>query len=207
MAGTTGDEQGRDRIDDLGEAWRWGIDASRQMGERLLELYGEVGARAFEGMARNGGDELKQVRRDMERWVDLSVDLFDRAFSLLRVMSGDDQRSNSAGNGNGAPERISLAGPAGGRCTGELWVHNVAGAERHTPVLRCSAMTSAGGGEIPAARVRIEADRAPLAGGTSRRVAIEVDVPADAAGVYHGQILSDVSPDSVILLRLAVDGA
>ena len=35
-------------------------------------------------------------------------------------------------------------------------------------------------------------------------MAVLVDVPAAAAGIYHGQILSDASPDSVIPLRLDV---
>jgi hypothetical protein len=204
MAGTAGENQGRD---DLGEAWRWGIDASRQMGERLLELYGEVGKSAFDGLAGNGGDELRQVRIDMERWVDLSVTLFDRAFSLLRVLGGDGQNGNGNGNGHGAPERISLRGPAGARCGGDLWVHNVSGGERATPLLRCSALNSAAGDEIAASHVLIDTEQEPLHGGASRRVTVEVDVPADAAGVYHGQILSDASPDSVILLRLTVDDA
>ena len=202
MAGTAG-EQGRDPVDDLGEAWRWGIDASREMGERLLELYGEVGSSAFNGLGRNGGEELRQVRMDMERWVDLSVALFDRAFSLLRVLGGDG--GNGSGNGSAAQERLSLAGRAGARCSGELWVHNVSGGERSTPVLRCSALTSAGGDEIAASRVCIEADPAPLQGGASRRATVVVDVPAAAVGVYHGYILSEASPDSVILLRLTVD--
>ncbi len=205
MAGTAGENQGRDPVEDLGEAWRWGIDASRQMGDRLLELYGEVGASALDGLARNGGDELRQVRMDMERWVDISVNLFDRAFSLLRVLAGDGQNGN--GNGHGAPERIFLTGPAGGRCRGELWIHNVAGGERSSPVIRASALTSGVGGEIAASHVRIEADPAPLHGGASRRATVVVDVPADAAGVYHGHILSDASPDSVILLRLTVGDA
>lgn len=203
MGRTTGEEHGRDPVDDLGEAWRWGIDASRQMGERLLELYGQVGAAAIDGVARNGGDDLRQVRRDMERWVDLSVELFDRAFTVMRRLGGDER------NGNGAVPAASLVGRPGARCSGEIWVHNVSDGDRRTPVLRCPGLTSADGSQIPASEVTIETDPGPLRAGASRRVAVLVDVPASAAGIYHGQILSDASPDSVIPLRLDVraDGA
>lgn len=204
MGGTTGEEHGRDPVDDLGEAWRWGIDASRQMGERLLELYGQVGAAALDGVARNGGDDLRQVRRDMERWVDLSVELFDRAFTVMRRLGSDER------NGNGvAPAPASLTGRPGARCSGEIWVHNVSNGDRRTPVLRCAGLTSADGSQIPASHVIIETDPGPLRAGASQRVSVLVDVPASAAGIYHGQILSDASPDSVIQLRLDVraDGA
>jgi hypothetical protein len=200
MAGTTGEEQGRDPVDDLGEAWRWGIDASRQMGERLLELYGQVGAAAFDGLARNGGDDLRQVRRDMERWVDLSVELFDRAFTIMRRLGSDER------DGNGGAPAASLVGRAGARCSGEIWVHNVSDGDRRTPVLRCPGLASADGSQIPASHVVIESDPGPLRAGASRRVSVLVDVPAGAAGIYHGQILSDASPDSVIPLRLEVRG-
>ena len=199
MAGQSEDEQGREPIDDLGEAWRWGVDASRRMSERLLDLYGQVGAATLDGLARNGTDDLRQVRKDMDRWVDLSVALFDRAFAVMRTMAGEGN-----GAGAGAPERISLCGAPGDTCTGELWVHNVAGGERRAPVVLCSALTSATGGEIPASQVRIDAGRGPLDGGTSRRMTVAVDVPPGAAGVYHGHIVSDASPDGVILLRLDV---
>lgn len=200
MAGTTGEDHGRDPVDDLGDAWRWGIDASRQMGERLLELYGEVGAAAFDGLGRNGNDELRQVRRDMERWVDLSVELFDRAFTVMRRLAGDER------NGNGPSPAASLVGRAGARCSGEIWVHNVSDGDRRPPVLRCPGLTSADGSHIPASQVIIEVDPGPLSAGASRRVSVLVDVPAAASGIYHGQILSDASPDSVIPLRLDVRG-
>ncbi len=38
MAGTGGDERGRDRTGGLGDAWQWRLDTSRLMGERLLGL-------------------------------------------------------------------------------------------------------------------------------------------------------------------------
>lgn len=199
MAGTSGEHGGRDPIDDLGEAWRWGVGASRLMGERLLELYGEVGAAAFNGATRHGEDDLRQVRIDMERWVDLSVELFDRAFSIMRRMAGDEQRGNEAADG------VSLTGRAGARCTGELWVHNVSDGDRRPPVMRCPVLASAGGDQIPASHVKIEIDPVPLRGGSSRRVSILVDVPGSACGVYHGQILSDASPDSVIPVRVKVE--
>jgi hypothetical protein len=99
---------------------------------------------------------------------------------------------------------VTLAGPAGGRCSGEVWIHNVSGGQRSTPVLRCPGLTSAAGSEIPASHITIEIDPGPLPADASRRVSIVVDVPAAAAGTYHGQILSDASPDSVIPIRLQV---
>jgi hypothetical protein len=45
------------------------------MGERLLRPYSQAGAAAFTRLAGDGGDELRQVRIDMERWVDLSLEI------------------------------------------------------------------------------------------------------------------------------------
>ena len=198
MAGTPGDEPGRNRAGDLGDAWQWGLEASRLMGERLLDLYSEVGKSAFTPFGRDGSDDLRQIRIDMERWVDLSVELFDRAFVIMR-------RLGENGDHDGASDTVSLVGSAGTSCVGELWVHNVADSERNPPAFRCAGLTSFEGDRIAGSEVRFDVDQGPLNGQTSRKVYVVVAVPSSTApGIYHGQILSEASPDAAVALRVDV---
>ena len=198
MAGTPGDEPGRNGAGDLGDAWQWGLEASRLMGERLLELYSEVGESAFTRFGRDGGDDLRQMRIDMERWVDLSVELFDRALMILR-------RSGENGDHDGASDAVSLLGSAGGSCVGELWMHNVADSERTPPAFWCAGLTSFEGDRIAGSQVRFDVDKGPLKGQTSRKVYVMVAVPSSTApGIYHGQALCEASPDTAVALRVDV---
>lgn len=200
MAGTQGDHQGREPVDDLGEAWRWGLETSQLIGERLLDLYRDVGASAFNGSGRGLDEDIRQVRIDMERWVDLSVEVFDRAFAIMRRL-GDNGADAGGPAGN-----VSLTGPAGVACSGEMWVHNTSDGERAAPSLRCPGLAAAGGGDLPGSIVRFELDPGPLAGRSSRTVAVVVDIPASAPpGIYHGHILSDASPSEPVPLRLQVE--
>lgn len=198
MPGIPGDEGGREPTGDAGEAWRWGVEASQLMADRLLDLYREAGATTFSGANRDLGDDLRRVQIDMERWVDLSVEVFDRAFAVLRRLGGNGHREEH-------DERVSLVVSAGHRASGQLWIHNLAGAQRSVPVLRCPGVSTADGNEIAGSRVCFESDPAPLGGATTRRVLVVVDVPPSASpGVYHGQILSDASPDAAVALRVVV---
>ena len=198
MAGTPGDEPGRNGAGELGDAWQWGLEASRLMGERLLGLYSEVGESTFTRFGREGSDDLRRIRIDMERWVDLSVELFDRAFVIMR-------RLGENGDNDGASDAVSLAGPAGASCVGELWVHNVADSERTPPAFRCTGLTSFEGDRIAGSAVRFDLDRGPLNGQSSRKVYVVVAVPGSTTpGMYHGQILSEASPNAAVALRVDV---
>lgn len=199
MAATPGDHAGRDPTGDLGDAWNWGFEASRLMGQRLLELYSEVGEATFSRFNREKSDDLRQIRIDMERWVDVSVELFDRAFVIMKRL-GDNGRDDGASVGN-----LALVGSPGASSIGELWVHNVSDAERTPPALRCTGLTSFQGDLIGGAQVRFQVDTGPLNGQTSRKVYVVVAVPAAAApGIYHGQVLSAASPDSALPIRIVV---
>jgi hypothetical protein len=198
MAATPGDEAGRDAAGDHGDPWTWGLEASRFMSQRLLEVYSEVGQATFPGFNRDGGDDLRQMRIDLERWVDLSVELFDRAFVIMRRLGEKGDDSPSAGN-------LCLVGSAGATSVGELWVHNVSDAESTPPALRCAGLSSVQGDLIAGSQVSFDVDTRSLDGQTSRKVAVVVAVPASAApGIYHGQILSSASPDSTVALRVEV---
>lgn len=198
MAGTPGDEPGRNGASDLGEAWQWGLDGSRLMGERLLDLYSEVGDAAFTRFGRTGSDDVRRIRIDMERWVDLSVELFDRAFVIMRRLGENGDHGN-------ASDAVALVGSAGETCVGELWVHNVADSERTPPAFRCAGLTSFEGDRIAGSEVRVDVDNGPLDGQTSRKVYVVVAIPSSTApGIFHGQILSEASLDTAVALRVDV---
>lgn len=194
-----GDEPRRAPVGELGEPWRWGIETSQLMAERLLEMYGELGTGVAGGLGRDLDEELRRMQIDIERWVDLSVDVFDRTLAIVRRLAGDGRDPPTGA------EVVSLETFAGTVCSGQVWVHNVSGEERAAPCLRCTGLATASGAQIGPSSVRFDVDPAPLATGTSRSVTVSVEVPDSAPpAVYHGLILSDASPESVIPLRVRV---
>ncbi len=199
MPGTPGDE--RDGEGDQGDPWQWGIEASRQMGDRLFDLYRQLGTA---GLGRTDGDldeELRRARIDMERWVDLSFEVFDRAFALVRRLADEGGNPRAV---DGA-ERVSIVGAPGVTCSGPMWVHNLSDDERAAPWLRCAGLASAGGAQIDGDRVHFDGGREPLPGRWSRQLTVVVEVPESAPpGTYHGQILSDTSPEHAVPLCVAI---
>ncbi len=191
-------ESGSSLVEQLGEPWLWGLETSSFISKRLIDVYRELGPSGF------GGDldeELRRARIDIERWVELSVEVFDRSFRVLRRLAGDGDGSDTA------PGTVSVDASAGTTACGELWLHNVSSGEQTSPELTCPGLWSAEGEEIPSSSVRFVVDPAPLAGRASRRVAVVVEVPAStSSAVFHGVVLSDASPELAIPLRVAVQG-
>src|SRR5215213_4814123 len=91
--------------DDLGEMWRWGLETSQLMGERVLELYQDLGKAAVGG---DLVDELRRARIDMERWVDLSVEVFDRTFSVLQRLAADGDGGDGGGRMGNNPDVLTV---------------------------------------------------------------------------------------------------
>ena len=181
--------------DELTEPWRWGVETSSFISERLIELYRELGSNGSRG---DLDEELRRARVDMERWVDLSVDVFDRAFRILRRLAAD-------GASDPRPDCVTLEATAGSTSCEEIWLHNVSAEERRSPELRCPGLWNAQGSTIGSEHVRFVVDPEALPGRTSRRVAIVVEVPTSSRpGIHHGVILSDASPEVALLLRVAV---
>ena len=146
------------------------------------------------------GEELRRLRIDLERWVDLSVELFDRSSTLLRRLVED------GSDGRPSAEVVVVNGVPGAGCTADLWIHNVSEGERSAPTLRCAGLASAGGDVIESSHVRFHVDSGGLPRGSSRRVSVVVAVPqVSPPGLYHGLILADASPDSAISLRVRVE--
>jgi hypothetical protein len=70
-----------DGLRELSDVWRVGLDGAQVMAERVLDLYTNLPATAR--MTPGDPDtELRRVRIDLERAVDLSVDVFDRVLTL-----------------------------------------------------------------------------------------------------------------------------
>lgn len=181
--------------EELSEPWRWGLETSNFISRRLLDLYGELGSN---GSRADLDEELRRARIDIERWVDLSVELFDRSFRILRRLAAD-------GSSDTRPDSVSLDADPGTTACGEMWLHNVSAGEQTSPGLHCPGLWSAGGAELEGSRIRFVVDPGPLPGRSSRRVAVVVDVPASASpGAHHGVILSDASPEVAIPLRVVV---
>ncbi len=69
-----------DGLRELSDVWRVGLDGAQVMAERVLDLYTNLPATAR--MTPGDPDtELRRVRIDLERAVDLSVDVFDRVLT------------------------------------------------------------------------------------------------------------------------------
>jgi hypothetical protein len=184
-------------IGDLGELWSWGVDTSRAMSERVLEMYRDLGSSAE--VSRDVESELRHVRLDLERLADLTVDVFDRLLTVVGrvVKETNDPKAERDG--------IALQASAGETASAEGWVHNISTEERPAPRLLCTDLATADGSQIPSSRIRLDLAVAPIAAANSRKFLLVVDVPAmSPQGVYHGLLISNASSDSVMSVRVEV---
>lgn len=200
MAGT-GREDDHSQAGTGGDAWSWGTEMSRAMAERLLGMYRDMGSMAAD---KDLDGQIRRIRADLDRWVDLSVEVFDRAFSVVRHLAGSDGHHPPETRARG----VSIFGAPGRTLSGEVWSHNVSAEDRPVPELACTGLVSAEGSEISRDRIRFESDGDGVEASSSRRAFVVVDVPATApAGTYHGQIVAASAPDSAIALAVHVTAA
>jgi hypothetical protein len=188
-----------DGLRELGDVWRVGLDTAQVMAERVLDAYRDLPATAR--MVSGEFDaELRRVRMDLERAVDLSMDVLDRVLTMASRMD-----PLAAGrDGKGAVEVVELEVAAGDTGSAEFWVHNVSAASSPAPDLRASALTSFDGDTVAETHVRVECAAQPIEAQNSRQVEVFVDVTAGTpAGVYHGLILSG-DDESSMRVRLRV---
>jgi hypothetical protein len=192
-----------DGLRELGDAWRVGIDSAQVMAERVLDLYRNLPA--TERMVPGEPDsELRRLRIDLERAVDLSVDVFDRVLTLAARLDP----SADARDPHDTPEVVALDVAAGTTASTELWVHNVSAVSQPAPDLRSSALTSFDGSGIPETSVHIDCAPQPIEAQNSRQVTVSIAAPAGTpAGLYHGLILSGSDPDTSMRLRVRVNAS
>lgn len=185
--------------DELGELWRFGFDAARTMTERVLDLYqGLPSGLAFGVSDADTEAELRRLRIDLERAVDLCVDVFERVLSVARRIGVRDDAQRA-----GRDDVVIDAAP-GSSGTAVLWIHNTSTDRRPAPVFRCTGLVEFDGAEIPTGAVSVRCSDAPIDPGTSRRVEVSVDVPRDTrAGSYHGVLISR-RPDTAMAVRVEV---
>ncbi len=189
-----------DGLRELGDVWQVGLGTAQVMAERVLDLYRNLPATA-RMVPGDSEAELRRVRIDLERAVDLSVDVFDRVLTMAARL---DPSPDGADHRN-AHEVVELEVAVGGTASTELWVHNVALTSRPAPDLRCSALTSFDGNRIPETQVRVDCASQPIEAQNSRQVEVFVDAPAGTpAGMYHGLILSGDDPDASMRVRVRV---
>jgi hypothetical protein len=189
-----------DGLRELSDVWRVGLDGAQVMAERVLDLYTNLPATAR--MSPGDPDtELRRVRIDLERAVDLSVDVFDRVLTIAARLD-----PSAAHDDQPRPhEVVDLEAVAGDAASTELWVHNVGLTTRPAPDLRCGALTSFDGNQIAASHVRVDGAALPIEAQNSRAVEVSVEVPLGTpAGTYHGLILSGDDPDTSMRVRLRV---
>ncbi len=183
--GATHDEGPRigDGFDALGDLWQFGLDTTRSMAQRVEELY--AGLASGRAPLQGIDDELRQLRIDLERAVDLSVDVFDRLVHVARHVEGRDDA------GPAVAEEVAISAAPGARGRAAIWVHNVSAEEQCAPDLRCGPLTMFDGTALPDAGVHLVNSAIPIAANNSRQLDLVVDVPGDAApGVYHGLVLA-----------------
>jgi len=188
-------------IGDFGGLWAWGLDTSREMSERVFEMYRDLGTSAMRVVSGDMESELRSVRLDLERVADLTIDVFDRLLAVVRRVSEDSAEAETDRDG------IALRVLAGGTASAEAWVHNISAEDHAVPRLHCTDLSTAAGEQIPASRIRLDVAAAPIEAGNSRKLTLMVDVPAVCQlGVYHGLLISDASTDSAIRVRVEVLG-
>jgi hypothetical protein len=189
-----------DGLRELSDVWRVGLDGAQVMAERVLDLYTNLPGTAR--MMPGGPDtELRRVRIDLERAVDLSVDVLDRVLTIAARLDPSTARDAQ----QRAHEVAELEVAAGERASTVLWVHNVGLTSRPAPVLRCGALTSFDGNQIGDSHARVDCAALPIEAQNSRAVEVTVEVPTGTpVGTYHGLILSSDDPDTSMRVRLRV---
>jgi hypothetical protein len=192
-----------DGVRDLTDAWQVGLDAAQAMAQRVLDLYRDLPASTATGARGSLDGELRRLRVDLERAVDLSMDVFDRVLAIVGRL--DPPTAADADDAGARDDLVELDAVAGARASAPLWLHNVSSASRPAPPLRCSALTNARGRVIAQKHARVEGSTHPVDAQNSRPLTLVVDVPAGtAAGVYHGLLLSGDDGDSVLRVQVRV---
>jgi hypothetical protein len=191
-----------DGLRDLGDAWQVGIDTAQLMAERVLALYRDLPASA-RVVSGDLDTELRRLRIDLERAVDLSMNVFDRVLTLVTRFDPATRQDQTGSAG----DVVELDAPSGGRAATNLWVHNISATRRPAPSLRCDGLTSYAGDRVPARCVDFSASPLPIEARSSRSVLVTVEVPAGTpAAVYHGLILSSDDAEVAMPLRVRVTG-
>lgn len=191
-------EDTTDALRDLGELWRFGLETSRAMAERVVDLYRDVpvGPR---GAGADPDTELRRLRIDLERALDLSIDVFDR---VLALASRIEPRPGDGGGADAGP--LVVRGRPGDRAHGTLWIHNRADRDEPAPALRCTDLTTFAGAVIPARHVRVDLADEPIAAWNSRAAELVVTVPeATPPGAYVGLVIA--ADDADLSFRVRVD--
>jgi hypothetical protein len=181
-------------VDGAEGLWEFGLAASRVMAERVQQLYRDLPSGEVPGAADT---ELRQLRVDLERAADVSLDLFDRVLALVR-------RIDPATPAEPTPsDELVVRARAGERAGEGLWVHNLSDASQPPPELRCSEVASFEGVCLPPECLRIECAAQSIDGRNSRFVELVVDLPATTPrGIYHGLLLAR---DPQLTLRVRVE--
>lgn len=185
---------------DLGELWSFGIEASQAMAQQLAAMYQDLPSL----LLWPTGDldaELRRLRIDLERAVDLAVDVFDRMLTLSRRAA---DRAADAHATNDGDRLLLLRGSPGGIGVGELWIHNRGDDHEQVPVLWCTDLHSGEGNRIPAECLELTATDTAITPGSTRRVAVRIAIGSDTpSGAYHGLVLA--RDDHDVSFRVRVD--
>jgi hypothetical protein len=186
-------------LDDL---WRFGLDASQQMTARVTDLYREAGPSVARMMRGDVEGELRQLRLDIERATDLSLDVLERGLELLRWLARDAPIGQQGHGG------VTVRATPGGTTHADLWVHNVGLRGGTPPELRCTDLVQFDGSCIDAANVQVVGDASPVGAEQSHRFILVVSVPATApSGTYRGLVLSSDAETHSIAVCLVVGPA
>jgi hypothetical protein len=186
---------------DLGELWSFGLEVSQVMADRIVEMYRELPS-ILQGASGDLDTEMRRLRIDLERAVDLAVGVFDRMLALSRRV---------AGNGAGAPDDsgdnrvLVLRASPGGVGSGELWIQNRGESDEPAPALWCTDLRSAEAHVIPADWVEVTTIDTPIAARSSRSARLRVALASDTrTGTYHGLVLARDDPDLTFRVRVDV---
>ena len=172
----------------VGAVQSFGLFSAAAVVDRYIEFVDRALTRDVPAPERDAGVQVA------EAW----VRLLDTTSALLR--SGVPQES--------AAETLVLPPTGAGRSAeASLWVHNTTPSPAPDVDLQVTGLVSAGGDRIAADAVSLlPAQVELLAAGTSAQVRLQVHVPAgQAAGRYHGLVVSSAAPEP-LALRLEVCG-
>jgi hypothetical protein len=194
----TEDADGHGTGPELGDLWSWGLETSRAISDRLLDMYRDLGSSAIRIATGDLDSELRRVRVDAERLADLSVDVFDRMVSVAR------QLASQNGSRPDVQDALAMRVSPGRSVSAQVWVHNVSSDDHAVPRIFSTPLVAADGSRIAETDVEVELAAEPIAPRNSRSAVLTVRAPATACGIYRGWLLSDADPESAIAVRIEV---
>jgi hypothetical protein len=191
----------------IGDVQRFGLLSAAAVVDRYVEL---VDRAIIDPLATGRPPDERDAAWLVDgaaRMTEASLRLLDGVAGMMPGGGPGGGPGATAGDGAGGSDGLVLPPtPAGSSTQTSVWVHNPTSSPTAAVDVYVTSLVASNGYSVPVAAVSFLPARVdPVPPGGGREVRLHVDVPADQPpGLYHGLVLSSVTPDEAISVRLHV---